>query len=113
MPIASVVVDAKTSDSTMLIPCLEQLDKLDTNLPNMIADMAYIGGEDKITAMKKFRGIKKVEIYLKLVDAFRLMTGMLHHAEEYFVPDGRADLLRELAEQAIYDRVVPDIKEVA
>jgi len=38
---------------------------------------------------------------------------MLHHAEEYFVPDGRADLLRRLAEQAIYDRVVPSIKEVA
>jgi hypothetical protein len=232
MPIASVVVDAKTSDSTMLIPCLEQLDKLDTNLPNMIADMAYIDGDDKITAMKKYgtavctevkknmiipevcnekgrivcpedylaiyeefdkdsltvtysgdgahcsnclryatcekevnysfkenpqffgpveqgsklqermlkfrkqselnfaleanlldnvlhhkkltiRGIKKVEIYLKFVDTFRLIRGMLHHAEEYFVPDGRADLLRRLAEQAIYDRVVPSIKEVA
>jgi len=232
MPITSVVVDAKTSDSKMLIPCLKQLDNIDVKLPNLIADMGYIDGDDKITAMKDYgtavctevkknmiipevcdekgrltcpeghlaiyeefdkaalivtysgdrsycpkcfrygtcqkefnysfeqepqffgpigqnselqermlrfrkqselnfaleanlldnvlhhkkltiRSIKKVEIYLKLVDVFRLVIGMLHHAEKYFVPDGRADLLRKLAEQAIYDRFVPEIKKAS
>ena len=225
MPIATVVVDAKTSDSKMLIPCLEQLDKVDVQLPYIVADMAYIGGDDKISAMKDFgtavftevkknmikpevcddsgrvtcpeghlgvysefdkesltvtycgndshcsgclrygtcskeftysflkdpqffgpigqgselhermlrlrkqselnfalesnlldyvlhhkkltiRGIKRVNIYLKMADIFRLVKGMLHHAEEFFVPEGRGALLRELAEQAIYDRVI-------
>ena len=232
IPIASVVVDAKTSDSKMLLPCLEQLDKVDVHLPNMVADMGYIGGDDKITAMKNYgtavstevkknmiipevcdekgrivcpegnlaiyeefnkeeltvtycgdkshcleclrygtcpkeftyslekdpqffgpiaqgselqarmlrfrkqselnfalesnlldnvlhhkkltvRGIKRVEIYLKLADIFRLVRGMLNHAEEFFVPKGRAALLRRLAEQAIYDRVVPGTKQAA
>jgi hypothetical protein len=232
MPITSVIVDAKTSDNKMLIPCLEQLDKVDVNLPYMIADMGYIDGEDKITAMKEHgtavctevkknmlipeecdergrvtcpeghlaiyaefdretltstycgdnyfckncirngicpkefthsfekepqffgpigqgselqermlrfrkqselnfaleanlldnvlhhkkltvRGIKKVEIYLKLSDVFRLIIGMLHHAEEYFVPQGRSALLRRLAEQAIYDRVILRNSKVA
>ena len=232
MPIASVVVDAKTSDSKMLIPCLEQLDKVGVHLPNMIADMAYIDGDDKIAAMKDYRtavcteikknmiipevcdergrvtcqeghlaiyeefdresltvtycgdnsfctncmryetcpkefvhyfekepqffgpigqgsklqermlrfrkqselnfaleanlldnvlhhkkltvrGIKRVEIYLKLADVFRLIRGMLHHAEAYFVPQGRSALLRRLAEQSIYDRAVPAVKEAA
>ena len=53
MPITSVIVDAKTSDNKMLIPCLKQLDKVDVNLPYMIADMGYISGDDKITAMKQ------------------------------------------------------------
>jgi len=225
MPIASVVVDAKTSDSKMLIPCLEQLNKVDVQLPYLVADMAYIGGDDKITAMEDFgtavftevkknmiipevcdekgrvtcpegylaiysefdkesltvtycgdtshcfgclrygtcskeftysfkkepqffgpigqgselhermlrlrkqselnfaleanlldyvlhhkkltvRGIKRVSVYLKMADIFRLIKGMLHHAEEFFVPQGRGELLRQLAEQAIYDRVV-------
>ncbi len=232
MPIASVVVDAKTSDSTMLIPCLEQLYKVNIELPNIVADMAYIDGDDKITAMKDYgtavctevkknmiipescdergcvtcpeghlaiyeefdkesltvtycgdkfcctkclrsetcskeftysfekepqffgpigqgselqermlrfrkqselnfalesnlldnvlhhkkltiRGIKRVETYLKMADIFRLVKGMLHHAEEYFVSKGRSALLRRLAEQAIYDRVVPEIKKSA
>ena len=38
---------------------------------------------------------------------------MLHHAEEYFVPKGRSDLLRQLAEQGIYDRIVSKTEEVA
>jgi hypothetical protein len=225
MPLASVVVDAKTSDGKMLIPCLEQLDKVGVNLPNIIADMGYINGDDKITAVKDYgtvvctevkknmiipevcdeagrltcpeghlaifeefdeealmvtysadtsycstcfrygtcdkeftysfekepqffgpvgqgselqermlrfrkqselnfaleanlldnvlhhrkltvRGIKRAEIFLKMADIFRLVKGMLNHAEEYFVPKGRADLLRKLAEQAIYDRII-------
>ena len=232
MPIASVIVDAKTSDSKMLLPCLEQLDKVDIHIPYMIADMGYIGGDDKITAMKDYdtavctevkknmlipeecddqgrvtcpeghlaiyeefdkealtctysgdksfcpncirygtcakefvhsfekdpqffgpigqgselqvrmlqfrkqselnfalesnlldnvthhnkltvRGMERVEIYLRLSDISRLIMGMLHHAEKHFVPQGRATLLRRLAEQAIYDRVVPGNKEVA
>jgi hypothetical protein len=232
IPIASVMVHAKISDCKMLIPCLKQLEKVDVHLPNMIADMAYIDGDDKITAMKDYgtavctevkknmimpevcdekgrvtcseghlaiyedfnrdeltvtycgdssrctnclrygtcdkeftysfeeqpqffgpigqgselqermlrfrkqselnfalesnlldnvlhhkkltvRGIKRVEIYLKMADIFRLVKGMLQHAEKCFVPEGRADLLRRLAEQAIYDRVVPETKEVA
>lgn len=44
---------------------------------------------------------------------FRLIKGMLHHVEEFFVPKGRSALLRRLAEQAIYDRVVAETKEVA
>ena len=232
MPVASVIVDAKTSDSKMLIPCLEQLDNVDIHLPYVIADMAYLGGNDKVTAIKDYqtvvctevkknmiipdecddkgrvtcpeghlaiytefkkeeltatycgdedfcsncfryatcpqefihsfekepqffgpigqsselqermlqfrkqselnfalesnlldtvmhhnklrvRGIKQVEVYLKLADISRLMKGMLHHAQEFFVPQGRSALLRKLAEQSIYDRVVPMIKEVA
>jgi hypothetical protein len=54
MPLASVVVDAKTSDSKMLIPCLEQLNNVEVELPNMVADMGYIDGDNKITAMKDY-----------------------------------------------------------
>jgi hypothetical protein len=209
MPLASVVVDAKTSDSKMLIPCLEELNNVEVKLPNMVADMGYIDGDDKITAMKDYgtavctevkknmirpevcdekgrvtcpegylaiykefdkdeltvtycgdnshctnclrygtcskeftysfekdpqffgpigqgselqermlrfrkqselnfaleanlldnvlhhkkltvRGVKITEIFLKMADIFRLVKGMLHHAEEFFVPKGRA-----------------------
>jgi hypothetical protein len=41
-----------------------------------------------------------------MVDIFRLIKGMLNHAEEFFVPKGRSALLRKLAEQAIYDRTI-------
>ena len=54
-----------------------------------------------------------MSINLKMSDVFRLIKGMLHHAEEYFVPVGRSMLLRRLAEQAIYDRVIPARKEAA
>ena len=59
------------------------------------------------------RGIKKVEVYLKLFDIFRLIKGMLNHANEFFVPKGRSELLRRLAEQSIYSRLVVPISEVA
>ncbi|KJS88955.1 MAG: hypothetical protein JL57_09995 [Desulfosporosinus sp. BICA1-9] len=52
MPLGSVVVHAKTSDSNMLLPCLERLKELEIQLPNMVADMAYIDGQDKIDALK-------------------------------------------------------------
>lgn len=44
-----------------------------------------------------------------MVDIFRLVNGMLQHAEEYFVPKGRSALLRKLAEQAIYNRTILNI----
>ena len=50
------------------------------------------------------RGQKRVETYLRLVDLSRLILGMIHHAQEYFVPKGRNQELSRLAEQAIYDR---------
>jgi len=223
MPLGSVVVHAKTSDSNMLLPCLERMKELDLHLQNMAADMAYIGGQDKIAALriyntvvftevkkdmirpevcneqgrvlcseghlavydgfdtenmmvqyigdsshcgsclrsgtceKRFefsfeekpqffgpiaqgsqlaraclnfrkqaelnfaleanlldrvfhhkkltvRGQKRVETYLRLADISRLILGMIRHAQEYFVPKGRNQELRRLAEQAIYDR---------
>ena len=41
MPLGSVVVHAKTSDSNML-PSLKRMKDLDIQLPNMVADMGYI-----------------------------------------------------------------------
>src|SRR5665648_254898 len=223
MPLGSVVVHAKTSDSNMLLPCLERMKELDLHLQNMAADMAYIGGQDKIAALriyntvvftevkkdmirpevcneqgrvlcseghlavydgfdtenmmvqyigdsshcgsclrsgtceKRFefsfeekpqffgpiaqgsqlaraclnfrkqaelnfaleanlldrvfhhkkltvRGQKRVETYLRLADISRLILGMIRHAQEYFVPKGRNQELRRLAEQGSYDR---------
>ena len=54
MPLGSVVVHAKTSDSNMLIPSLERMEQLDIQIPNLVADMGYIGGQDKIEALKKY-----------------------------------------------------------
>lgn len=67
MPLASVVVDTKTSDSKMLIPCLEQLDKLEVHLPNIIADMGYIDGYDKITAMKDYGTVVCTEVKKNMI----------------------------------------------
>jgi hypothetical protein len=55
---------------------------------------------DNVLHHKKLtvRGIKRVEIYLKLADIFRLVKGMLKHAEKHIVPEGRSALLRRLAE---------------
>jgi len=66
---------------------------------------------DNVLHHKKLtvRGIKRAEIFLKMADIFRLVKGMLQHAEEFFVPTGRATLLRKLAEQAIYDRTILNI----
>ena len=50
------------------------------------------------------RGQKRVETYLRLADVSRLILGMIHHAQEHFVPKERNQELRRLAEQAIYDR---------
>ncbi|HVJ49842.1 hypothetical protein [Desulfitobacterium sp.] len=50
------------------------------------------------------RGQRRVETYLRLAELSRLILGMIHHAQEYFVPKERNRELRHLAEQAIYDR---------
>ena len=39
----------------MLLPSLERMKELDIHLPNMVADMAYIDGQDKIEALKKYQ----------------------------------------------------------
>lgn len=62
MPLGSVVVHAKTSDSNMLLPCLERMKELDLQLPHMAADMAYIGGQDKIEALKKYQTTVYTEV---------------------------------------------------
>jgi len=54
MPLGSVVVDAKTSDSTMLLKCLEYLKLMGIVLLFLIADMGYIDGRDKIIALTKY-----------------------------------------------------------
>lgn len=62
MPLGSVVVHAKTSDSNMLLPCLERMKELDIPLTNMAADMAYIGGQDKIEALKNYQTAVYTEV---------------------------------------------------
>jgi len=52
MPLDSVVVHAKTSDSQMLLPSLKRMKELDIQFPNLVADMGYIDGQDKIDAHK-------------------------------------------------------------
>ena len=41
---------------------------------------------------------KRVETYLRLVDLSRLILGMIHHTQEYFVLKGRNQELQRLAE---------------
>jgi len=62
MPLGSVVVHAKTSDSNMLLPCLKRLKALDIQVPYMAADMAYIGGQDKIDALKNHQTVVYTEV---------------------------------------------------
>ena len=62
MPLGSVVVHAKTSDSNMLLPCLERMKELDIQPQNMVADMAYIGGQDKINALKNYQTAVYTEV---------------------------------------------------
>ena len=232
MPLASVVPNAKVSDTNMLIPSLKRLEKLGVSLPYLIADMGYLGGQNKITAMKDFstavitevkknmnvpencdekgrvqcpeghlavydgfdkealivtycgdmtkcrsclrygvcekefnysfeqnpqfygpvaqgselqarmlkfrkqselnfalesnlldnvfshkklriKGKKRVETYLRLADTCRLIFGMIHHAEEKLVPKERHNLLRSLAQQAIYEWVASREEQAA
>lgn len=62
---------------------------------------------DNVFHHKKLRikGKKRVETYLRLADTCRLILGMIRHAEEHLVPKGRHNLLRRLAQQAIYEWV--------
>ena len=54
MPLGSVVVNAKISDSNMLLPSLDRIKELDIHVPNLVADMGYIDGKDKIEALNKY-----------------------------------------------------------
>ena len=54
MPLGSVVVHAKISDSQMLLPSLKRMKELDIQLPNLVADMGYIEGQDKIDALRTY-----------------------------------------------------------
>ena len=54
MPLSSVVVHAKTSDSQMLLPSLKRTKELDIQLPYLVADMGYIDGQDKVEALKTY-----------------------------------------------------------
>ena len=49
------------------------------------------------------RRIKRVETYLKLADICRLIAGMRKHCHEKYVPEERTMLLRQMAEQELYD----------
>ena len=232
MPLCSVVPNAKVSDTNMLIPSLKRLKKVGISLSYLIADMGYLGGQNKIVAMKKFstavitevkqnmtvpencdqkgrvqcpeehlavydgfdketltvtyrgdmakcqsclryglcekeftysfeqnpqfygpvaqgselqarmlkfrkqselnfalesnlldnvfhhkklriKGKNRVETYLRLVDTCRLILGMIHHAEENFVPKERHSILRQLAQQAIYEWVTSRDEQAA
>ena len=48
MPLGSVVVHAKTSDSQMLLPSLKRMKELDIQLPNLVDDMGYIDGQKRL-----------------------------------------------------------------
>ena len=67
MPICSTVVNAKVSDSRMLIPTLEALKDVGVSLPYLVADMGYIGGEDKIKAMIEFNTAVATEVKRNMI----------------------------------------------
>ena len=58
----------------------------------------------QMTVFFRYPMQKRVETYIRLVDLSRLIRGMIHHAQEYFVPKRRNRELQQLSEQAIYDR---------
>ena len=62
MPLGSVIVDAKTSDSNMLLKCLEYLKLMGIALLFLIADMGYIDGADKVTALEKYHIAVSTEV---------------------------------------------------
>ena len=67
MPLGSVVVDAKTSDGTMLLKCLEYLKLMGIVLLFLIADMGYIDGRDKVTAFTKYHIAVSTEVKKNMV----------------------------------------------
>jgi len=67
MPLSSVVVDAKTSDNTMLLECLEYLKVMQIELPFLIADMGYIDGEDKVTALTDYHVAVSTEVKKNMI----------------------------------------------
>jgi len=87
MPLGSVVVDAKTSDGTMLLKCLEYLKLMGIVLLFLIADMGYIDGRDKVTALTKYHIAVSTEVKKNMVrpaacdDQGRLLCPEGHLAE--------------------------------
>ena len=67
MPLGSVVVDAKTSDGTMLLKCLEYLKLMGIVLLFLIADMGYIDGRDKVTALTKYNIAVSTEVKKNMI----------------------------------------------
>ena len=54
IPLGTIVVDAKTADSTMLLKPLDYLKQMEIELSFLIADMGYIDDLDKMTAFTKY-----------------------------------------------------------
>lgn len=67
MPLGSVVVDAKTSDGTMLLKCLEYLKMMGIMLLFLIADMGYIDGCDKVTAFTKYHIVVSTQVKKNMI----------------------------------------------
>ena len=67
IPLGTVVVDAKTSDSTMLLKSLDYLKQMEIELPFLIADMGYIDGLDKMTAFTKYHTAVSTEVKKNMI----------------------------------------------
>lgn len=58
--------------------------------------------------------LKRVETYLKLADTCWLIVGMIKHCHEKYVPEERTTILRQMAEQELYDyQKIKPLKNVA
>jgi hypothetical protein len=62
MPVGSVVVNAKVSDGNMLLTGLQYLQTMGLFLFFLIADMGYIDGKDKVTALNKYNIAVSTEV---------------------------------------------------
>ena len=67
MPVGSVIVDAKTSDSTMLLKSLDYLKAMQIELPFLIADMGYVDGADKVTALTEHHVVVSTEVKKNMI----------------------------------------------
>jgi hypothetical protein len=65
MPLSSVIVNAKVSDTNVLLPSLKALKKVGVSLPYLVSDMGYLDGQNKITAMKDFSTAVVTEVKKK------------------------------------------------
>jgi hypothetical protein len=67
MPIGTVVVDAKVSDGNMLLTCLKYIQTIGIYLLFLIADMGYIEGKDKVTALTKYNIAVNTEVKKNMI----------------------------------------------